>query len=169
MLARAFTCAAVVAIVATTGCAATQKPSLSTRTVCVKRTQPANVAIGVSGDHLVLGAKTLWAIPSDGPMDQPRAFALSSGDLVVAFRQADAIWVGLLDPRAEAIGELHRVGGQGHWLGAPAVRVDGDDVLLAWRDGDDVKLATWRTSSAPAAPQSMDDVSVARFCDRATL
>jgi hypothetical protein len=167
MNARLFVRVAVVAILATTGCAGTQKVTLSTRTVCVKRTQPAAVAIAVRDEHIAIGDRALWALPSDGPVDEPRAFALGANALAVAFRQGDAIWVGVVDDTQTPRSALYRVGGNGHWLGAPAVRVDGDEVRLAWRDGDEVKLTTWHTSGAPDAPRSIDAGGVSRFCDGA--
>ncbi len=164
MIARQFVRAAVVALLATTGCAGLQSEPHSSRTVCVKRTPPAPLHVAVQGDAISIGERALWALPSDGPTDSPRAFALSSG-YAVAFRQGDAIWVGVLDNESAPKGDLYRVGGQGRWLGAPAVRVVGDDVLLAWRDGDEVKLATWHPNGAPEAPRALDAGAIGRFCD----
>lgn len=171
MNARYFVRTVAVASFAICGCASTATVVSPPRTVCMPRSAPVaaqadGTTIHVRGEDIVAGERVLWPVPSDGPIDPPRVIDLeASRGYAVVVRQGDGIWVGALDEHAVPRTDLLRVGGRGRWLGAPSVLARDGDVLLAWQDGERVKLAKWETNGAPDAPRALDDLGVARFCE----
>jgi hypothetical protein len=103
--------------------------------------------VGLGEGHLVWtkpGAPAthdLWALDGDGDVDAIRGASeptASGSTLVVAFRRAGAVFVGVGAASADGTwapkGDLARFAGLGPAIGAPAVALKNGAVLVAWAD-----------------------------------
>ena len=141
MDARILMCGAAIVLAATAGCASTghAKTELAFSTAApASYAEPLPI---VEGHHraITVGERTLWQSDADGPIDAVRVVRAPDGQgFAVIFRQADAIWLGVLDASAEPIAGLRRLNGRGRWVGPPQARVDGSKLHVAWSDGESV-------------------------------
>lgn len=100
------------------------------------------IDVGVADGQLVWAphGKDAWAplfpLEGDGAVEALRGEPLADGKgIVVAFRRAGAVWVGVArgDAALAADGGLVRIAGLGQ-VGSPSVASTGDDVVVAWAD-----------------------------------
>jgi hypothetical protein len=101
----------------------------------------------------------LWPLAGEGPIDAVRAVVLPNhAGYAVAFRQGASVFLGAMKEDKSPNGELSRIGGLGPQIGAPALGVGPDHVLVAWADRTaasaawSIRWADWRPGSEPAAP-----------------
>jgi len=88
-----------------------------------------------------------------------RATRLGEG-YAVAFRRANAVWVGTLQGKGDALavdGPLARISAMGPQVGSPTLAASGETVLLAFADrassGDPWRIRFGRTRRGQAAPE----------------